>query len=389
MSYPKNILRLRPTRGITIDVPAWEVGPDYYTGGSNVLFREGAALRTKGERSVYETVQDDVLNLINAQATGTNYWVYHGTDKSHSVDGGGTHTDITHASGLTAVTAAHQWHSTRLNGLVCSTNSLDAPMYWSGDTANNFVTLPNWPVGSSCKNLVAFQYHLFALDLSESGGEFPAKVMWSAAAEPGTVPATWVAAATNEAGDTELSGTPGALRTAVPLRGSLLIYKSGSVYSCDYVGGNSVFDFRPLFTNMGALTKRSVADINGQHFVVTDNDIVITDGANVRSVGTGRVSEYLFGQLAQDDYEMLFVAYNRAKHEVWVCYPTSGNSLCNEALIYDIAEDSWSAPRPLDGVSCGAVGIVDDAAPSNLYADATYTYDEANFTYANENYSLA
>lgn len=390
MSYPKKLLRLRPTKGVALDVPAWEVGPDYYTGGSHVLFRDGTAQRTKGERAVYATVQDDVLNLINARSGSTNYWLYHGTDKSYVVDSTPTHSEVTHASGLTAVDDASQWTSTLLNGVVCSTNSLDAPMYWNGNPASAMVTLPDWPAGSSCKSLAAFKYHLFALDLSESGGEYPMKVQWSDATDPGTVPASWTAAASNEAGSAELSDTPGPVMCAVPLRGTLLVYKTSSLYACDYVeNSDAVFEFRLLSSQLGALTRHSVVDIGGQHCVLTDHDIVLTDGTNRKSIGTGRVTEYLFDTIDTDNYHIAFVAYNRSKNEVWVCYPTTAGAsgFCDEALIYDIDTDSWSAPRPLSAVSCGAVGIVNDSAPSGVWADASYTWAEATQKWGAQNYS--
>src|SRR5690606_9591826 len=125
------------------------------------------------------------------------------------------------------------------------------------------------------------------------------------------------------------------------LRGSLIVYKRSSMYAVDYVGGNEKFAVRTLFTSSGALTRHAVCDLNGEHFVVTDGDIIITDGTNRRSVGQARMKEYLFSQLDQDNYENLFVVYHRAENEVWVCFPESGNTLCTKALVYDVSNDAF------------------------------------------------
>ena len=55
MSYPKRLLRLTPTRGFVSDTPAHEVGPDFWTGADNVLFRDGFPHRLPGSRSAYTT----------------------------------------------------------------------------------------------------------------------------------------------------------------------------------------------------------------------------------------------------------------------------------------------------------------------------------------------
>ena len=68
MSYPKKLWRSRPVRGLALDVPASEVGDEFYTGGSNFNCRDGFAQRQGGSRAVY--AQNDVnpvFHLLNVQ----------------------------------------------------------------------------------------------------------------------------------------------------------------------------------------------------------------------------------------------------------------------------------------------------------------------------------
>ncbi len=218
--------------------------------------------------------------------------------------------------------------------------------------------------------------------------------MWSNAAEPGAVPDSWTPAADNEAGSALCADTPGPLHWGLPLRGSLLLYKRASTYVADYIGGNDVFSVRPLFTSSGMLTRRGGCDINGQHLVVTDGDIILTDGTNRRSVAQGRMKEALFSQIDNTYYENLFVTYHRAKNEVWVCFPVAGNQNCTKALVYDVANDAFGE-RDLEEVTCAAIGIVNDEAvsedwdddPDDWSTDSSY-WNAQNFSFATESIVL-
>ena len=393
MSYPKKLLRLRPTRGLGLDLPANEVSPDFYTGGSEIIFRDGIAERLGGERQAYsQSVTDPVFALLNVRAPGgvteSNFWLTFGEDDIQALET--SNVDAVTGAALTAVTSPWQWSLTLLNNLPICTNGLDAPRYWGGDVGTPFTALPGWPAGTICKAIAAFRFHIFAFDIDGPSGHFESQVAWSDAADPGAVPSTWTAAATNEAGDAILADTPGPIMCGAPLAGSLVIFKRSSTYAADYVGGERIFNFRLLDGDRGALTRHSVIDVGGVFFVVGDGDIWLTDGTTWRSIAFGRVRDYLFGQLEQASYENLFVVHHRAKNEVWVCYPTAGNTFATEALIYNVAADAWGV-RALTAVTCGAVGIVNDlAADESWNADAEAwdadlsAWNAANFSLATE-----
>jgi hypothetical protein len=391
VSYPKKILKLRPTRGIASDLPTWEVGQDFYTGGANVQFRKGFAGRIGGSRSCYtQNTANPVMHLLNVRAPGgvtqTNFWLAFGTAAIKAEETSNI-TDIT-GSALSTVSSPWQWASTLLNNIPCFTNGLDAPRYWGGNVGTPAAALAGWPVGSVCKSLVAFRFHLFALDIDGASGHFESQILWSDAAAPGAVPTTWTPAASNQAGSAILADTPGPCMCGVPLRDSLLIFKRSSLYAVSYVGGNDVFSVRLLDGARGALTRHAVADIGGRIFVVTDGDIALTDGTNWQSVAQGRMKDFLFGQLDQANYENLFVVYHRAKNEVWVCFPESGSTYCTKALVYDVANDAFGV-RDLSAVTCAEVGIVNDTSPSEAWDVDAGTWD-TDLTYWNAaNYSLA
>ena len=398
MSYPKQLLRLRPTRGLVLDTPSSEVGPDFYTTGSNVVFRNGFAQRIGGARAAYaQNTVDPVHHLMNARAPGgiteSNFWLVFGDDEIQALETSNI-SDIT-GSALTPVTASWQWCATWLNNIPCFTNGLDAPRYWAGDVGTPAADLPNWPAGTICKSLFAFKHHLIALDIDGPSGHFESQILWSDAAAPGDVPATWTAAANNEAGDDILAETPGPALCGISLLDTGLIFKRSSTYALNYVEGEDVFSTRLLDGTRGALTRRAVADVGGHALVVTDGDVMMTDGTNWQSLAQGRIRDHIFGQLDQDSYEMLFVVFDRARGEARIYYPTTGNSFCNECVVYHVASDAFSV-LPAEDVSHAAVGVINDLSPdeswdvdSEVWDDDTSAWNSANFSLANEQLLVA
>lgn len=401
MSYPKKTLELRPTKGLILDIPPHEVGPDYYTNGRNVIFRNGFAQRIRGHRDAYSTAIKDIAvpggggspygspqvgsptpnipniyHTINAESGGTNYWLIfdangdaHSLETSNSLIITGGSPDVT----LTATTQPNKFSSALLNGVPIISNSADEPMYWDGTLLR---TLPDWTATESAKSIAVFQYHIFAMDIDGPGGAFPNLIKWSDAAEPGTVPDSWNAAAANEAGDLELSYGAGPLLCAVPLRDQLIVYKRTARFAARYVGGQNIFEFRTVSSNAGAINRHAVADLgDGRHLVVEQADIVLFDGINSTSVGELRMKKFLFDDLDQDNYENLHVTFNRAEKEVVIAYPSTGSVLCDKALVYDVVNDSFGF-RELPNVASTAVGIVNDDQPSDIIDDNLNIIDD-------------
>lgn len=387
MSFPKKIVKVRPLGGIVNDLPPSEVAPQFYTSGQNIHFRQSFAERTQGHAKVYTGILTTLRNISNCQVAGTNYWVYHGTDKS-SVVTGATHNDITKAGGITGDTTANVITSGLLNGVHFMNNGIDAPLFWDGIPANPMTDLTGWPASTTCKAMRAFKFHLFAMDISKPAGEFPMQVLWSDAAAPGTIPSSWTAAATNEAGDAELSQTPGQIIDGLGLRSSFLFYKQHSAYIADYVGGNNIFNFRKAFITSGVLTRNCIAEYRGRHFVVTDGDIILTDGSVTESIADNRMRKFLFNQLDQDNFEATFVVAFPKQNEIWVCFPSAGSTFCDLALIWDGVANAWGV-REIPDISHGAVGIVSDLSVSEFWDDDADTWDSDTTTWNQQNFSNA
>jgi len=173
------------------------------------------------------------------------------------------------------------------------------------------------------------------------------------------------------------------------LRASLAIYKKGSTHIADYIGGEEIFAFRTLFSQAGALSRHAVADINGQHLLVTDGDIVVHDGQSIRSIADKRRRRYFFNAIDQDNFDNLFVVYYRQQGEVWICFPETGSDgYASRAMVYDIANDAWG-DRELSGIAFGATGIINDTAVDETWDGDSGVWDDDVTVWNTVNYSLA
>lgn len=385
MSYPKRLARFAPKRGILRDLPDYDVPLDYYTSGMNVEFSEGFARSVLGARSVYEPLSAPPLGLAYTRLGGVGHWIYVSEDEQHVADGS-LHHDISNAY-LQPVARAHFHQLFLLNGLPIHNNSFDPPMWWDGNTANPFEELPDWPAGTVARFMCAHRNFIFALDLTTPSGARHNTVMWSDAAEPGSVPDTWTPSDENLAGSVELADSDAPLICATPMNDALMVYKRGAVYSAHFVEDPSVvFAFRPVATNFGALTRRAVANVPGGHAVVTDGDVVLFDGTAPQSIVRGKYRNAIFDALDPENYEDLLLFYHRAKQQAWLLVPTLGGGM--HAFVYDLLTRAWSE-REVPYVSAAAAGVVDDGQASDVIDDVTIVIDDASRVFDTSAMSLA
>lgn len=122
--------------------------------------------------------------------------------------------------------------------------------------------------------------------------QYPTRVRWSDPVEPGDVPKNWVETEGEQlAGSVELAETPGYIVEMIPLRDKLIIYKSDAIYTCEFVGGDFIFDFELLTDKFGLQTWDTVVEHGGKHWVLGNDDIYVTDGNTVVSAIYGKVKE--------------------------------------------------------------------------------------------------
>lgn len=303
-----------------------------------------------------------------ATRTPTNYrWyggvVYGGTAARVGQQTGGVDSNVTPAS--FGGGAPGRWTGGVLNNFVpFLNNQTDRPVYWdyTGPTWSPF---PNLPIGVTDTFTALRSYREFMVGMGllvPAGAYYSDKVFWSNAAAYNTPPSTWVAAATNQAGDATIPGGGECVDGAV-LRDSFVIYKQRSSYLMTYVGGNYVMQLRPLFQGWGCYSQNCVAEFAGNHYVFTGSDLIVHDGQRWESMLQGKQRKNIsLGTNGKNS----FVWVDQKYRQVWACLTRSGQTWPTTAMVVNI-DSGKVGYRTLPTLSYMVREGQDDTAALGIY----------------------
>ena len=358
--------------GLNKDLSAHELPFGAWTDCQNIRFLDGYAYQFLGYGEVYNSPTHEPQHVLPCNVDSGRYWVYLTPTKAYAATNSGgvsVHTDITHVTPRTGV--VNQWTSTLLSGVpIVNAGDGSVPMAWSLSLGAKFVDLTNWQAGVSCKSLRAFKNFLIALNITKNGTNYPYMVKWSHPADPGGLPSSWNEAdATKQAGEADIAEGYDPIVDGLQLRDSFMIYKEQSVWRMDFIGGNYIFKFSKVLGKSGAMNRNCIADIDGFHVVLTNNDIIIHDGNTANSVLDKATRRWLFQNIDVNNYGKCFVFANPFFNEVNICYPSIGSTSCDKAIVYNYKDKTVSA-RDMPNANHAAYGSVDNGLAGNWSQDS-------------------
>lgn len=369
--------------GVVKDTPPHQLPPEAWTLGENVRFSDTSVARLTGETAIFGTPTVAPYGLQFISTTGIPFWLYLGLNKAYVYDGT-SHTNITRQTASVDVnysaSGAADWNTTILGGIPIQNNGIDVPQYWSAlSSAQKLQNLPNWTAGMTAKVLRAFGPYLMALNVTVGGVAKPHNVRWSNTTDPGTVPTSWdITDTTKNAGEVTLPDVDsGLIQDGLPLQGKFYVYKENSTWRFRNIGGRFIFDEDAFLETIGLLTTRCVAITgDGQRHVFTSGDnIYVHDGNSAKPLLDKRMRRYLFNQIDVGTFKTSFGFVNPVRDEYWFCYPQSGSSVANRALIVNYNTGA-STETDIDFVAA-LIGTV-QTSDSETWASAVGTWDTDN-----------
>lgn len=331
-------LNLRPS-GVNSDLPATFLDPNEFSDVLNMECFDVGMRQSRGNAEVFPTPLFPPEHLAYNKDANLFYWLY-ASGAGVGVTDGIEHFDVTPTPAPTSIYPTN-WTEAFLNTIICLNNAVDPPWYWNGQTGTPLQSLPDWPAGVTCNALRAYKNNLLAFGIYGGSGDLIDQILWSSSADPGGVPASWTPLPTNDAGDNVLADTIGALIDGVAFRDSMMAFKEHSTYLINYIGGNFVFNFRKLFTTSGVLTQNCAAEYLGNVIVLTDGDVITSDGVAARSLIDKRMRQWLFNQIDSNFYQQSFVVPWHAENQVWICFPENGADECTLALVWDASDNKF------------------------------------------------
>lgn len=361
-------------KGAVPDAMPEELALGAWSSVLNCVFRNGYLRRCEGNEAFVDTPGVTPYFLLPFR-NGTQLGLIHVGLAAAYVDLGGTRTNISPAVAFTG-TAADRWTGGVFQGIAIVNNGVDKPHYWNGNTATDFASLTNWPSTHTCRAMRPHRNFLIAMDTTESGTRYPSRVLWSARAGAGAVPASWdITDPAYAAGNYDVDGGD-VLVDGLTLGNAFILYKSASTFIMREVGGRAVFSIERIPGGRGILARGCVVDTPVGHVCLTTGDVVVHQGGNPNSIATDFVRDTIFREMDPTLYERAFVTANPSQSEVWVCYPTAG-AACTKAAIWNWRDNTWSF-RSLRNVLHGAFGQM--PSPTGTTVDAlTGTADEQTF----------
>lgn len=371
--------------GLIADVQPQELPDSGLSDVLNIRLRNGSAERMLGDRQVLTAPSVTPYYLQIFSTADSKYMIHAGTGAVFA-DDGATRTDIT-GPALTG-SIDNRWSGGTLNGVFVMNNGVDKPMYWGGNVATDLATLTGWGATWKCSTLRPHKNYLVALDITKGTTRYPTMVKWSAAADPGTIPASWDEAdPTIDAGEVDLADSPGVLIDAMPLGDALIIYKESSMYAMSYIGGQYIWQFSKLPGESGMLARGCGCLVPMGHLVLTKGDVVVHAGQGAQSIVNDKVRKWLFDNMSAIYFSRAFVVSNPAYSEAWICFPSGINSSCDKALVWNWSDNTFSV-RELSGVTYGCSGmfpITDD----NTWAGDSAGWDSDATTWSQSDLSSA
>ena len=295
----------------------------------------------------------------------------------------------------------YPWYHTIISNCAVATTHYETPQVKEFDS-EFFVDLPGWgeqtvvdAAGNpsvkkynwKCERIRAFNNRLFALNMRESNASgvtthYPLRLRWSNFAEENKAPELWddyaydraVSSdlAANIVGQTEalengyagyidLADSNGSLLEVLPLKDYLFVYTEFETY----IGSptNNTYQplmFKKLFNDSGILAPECVVEVEGGHFVVTQNDVILHNGASKKSIASNRVKNMLINEVCLVNPIATKVHLHQDKKEVWVLYVGPGEPkesfACTKAAVWNYEFDTWSF-RTIPYSYC--IGLVD------------------------------
>jgi hypothetical protein len=237
---------------------------------------------------------------------------------------------------------------------------------WQLNTSNDAAAITNAP--TSCTGLIVTQERfLFALGASGN----PRKVAWCDQ-ENNTI---WTPAATNQAGDFELT-TIGSLMCAKRIRGSTIIFTDVDVHTATYIGPPFIYGFERVGTGCGVISKQAVAATDNACIWMSGSGFWMFDGF-VKPLQSD-VSDYVFSNINNTQSSKVYCVHNSAFGEIWWFYPSSSSNEVDSYVTYNYREGHWAIGTLVR--TCGT----DRSVFSNpiMVSDDGYVYEhEVGFNY--------
>ena len=374
--------------GLNKDLPSQDLDNQSWSEIHNLRMKDSRLIPVQGYAPVFAPLPQPPEHVLGLVKQGTPTLFIAGNGELHQ-NTNAIWTDVSRLVGG-AYNTGVPWQSAVLNNTVFMNNGTDVlQVLEQSDT--EFKDSASIPVNFRAKIFRGFKNYLFALNINEGVSDIPSGVRWSDPADPGLEPPSWdITDPTTQAGQLVLADTDGECVDAMQLRDQLMIYKTDSVYSCQFIGGVYVFSFQKVISDRGCLSTGCVAQFENSHFVVGFEDIYIHDGLQAKSISEGRIKNFFYNDLDQEYLDNVFTIAHKDEKEIWICYPNDDaiGGACNQALVWNWVSNVWTT-RDIPNILDAGLAVIDPKIDDVWDVGLDDTWDLGGLHWDANNYSQA
>lgn len=363
--------------GLNKDTTDYRLRPEEWTDLLNIRPVSNKLQRLLGHSRTFGTPPVAPVHWFPVVTGAAHEWIWMSLLAAYVWDGT-NHIDLSPIGGFNAGKAA-DWQATMLGGIPIINNGIDKPHFWDYNTANDFAVLTNWNANTRAKVVRAIGNFLFYANTTVSGVRRPHRVGWGHPAAPGALPSSYDPTdTTKDTGEFDLTDMEsGEILEMLPLKGRMFVYKEAATHVLRFGGGQNIWNRDDFLVTSGILAPRcgGITGDGQRHFIVSQDNIIVHDGAKATELLDRRLKRWLFNNIDPVAYGTSFVFTNPRFKEMWFCYPEPGATRPTRALGWnyesDIPGKFFEADVPYTWGSSGTI----ETAGGDTWDTVTGTWD--------------
>ena len=120
------------------------------------------------------------------------------------------------------------------------------------------------------------------------------------------------------------------------------IFQERGIVRVAFTGGTVPFALDEIEGGRGCASPNGVTVFGRNAYVVAEDGFYLFNGLETSSLGASRVDEWWTERLNYAARSKISCCFD-ARRKTWlIAYPTQGNSICNEILAYNVADNRWT-----------------------------------------------
>lgn len=371
------------------DLENYDLPENAVSFANNYVLRNNRYISINGEQ-LQATIAQFNPGYISLIYTQTGYFYLVAGRSAVKVYDGTTWTDISNVIAYGYGTDAElAWSGCLLGQIPVISNPSGFPEYWSpANVATKmqdlkFDAATTWRSRNfKCNVIRSHNNFLFALGLNEAGVLFPNAYRWSHPADVGGLPFSWDPTDISTIASREQVGEE-SIVDGLSLRDNFIIYTNRGIYALAYIGGDFVFERRPVSSTHYLLATNCVVEVLGSHYFLSNGDIFIYDGNNIYSILQKKFRVFLKNVMSGSNFNNCFAQVNPNAKEIWFFIVRTGSIYPNMAVIINYEDNNNVSIRDISGNKTHAT-----FGPLNQASD-TWTTATNPWTFYNNQWNLA